>query len=90
MTIEPYQGIQSILQQNVIQTGPNNSTITTGTKKIDSIYEKPLPFPIYSSPQRSTCLQICGWAFDKKDSLEQALSKYKIIQLLLLTFHFVG
>jgi len=61
---DTFLGIQSILKTS---GGPS--------KKIQTMAEKTLLFPIYTSAQRSLCLQICGWGFDKKDSLENALTR---------------
>jgi hypothetical protein len=64
--IEMFQGVQSILQSGL--TGTNS----VPSKRIES-YDKASMFPTYSSPQRTICLQICGWGQDK--SLEQVLTK---------------
>ncbi len=60
--VEIFQGIQSIIQGGVT---------AASTKKQDQQM-----FPTYWSPQRQICSQICGWGFEKKDALEQALLKY--------------
>eukprot|EP01114_Cavostelium_apophysatum_P012662 TRINITY_DN288_c0_g1_i6.p1 TRINITY_DN288_c0_g1~~TRINITY_DN288_c0_g1_i6.p1 ORF type:complete len:932 (+),score=212.05 TRINITY_DN288_c0_g1_i6:136-2931(+) len=66
LTIETYRGISSIL-----------ATSTPPSKKIESNHDKDkgILFPVYQSVQRSACMQICSWGFDKKDSLEQTLTK---------------
>lgn len=63
---ELFQGIHSIMKA----APANTKKITTS-----ATLEKSMLFPIYVSAQRNLVLQICGWPIDKKDALEQALSK---------------
>lgn len=63
-SVEIFQGMQPILAAGNV------------SNKIESAHDKPLLFPVYNSSPRSICLQICGWNFERKDSLDQALTKY--------------
>eukprot|EP01117_Protostelium_nocturnum_P018083 TRINITY_DN7488_c0_g1_i2.p1 TRINITY_DN7488_c0_g1~~TRINITY_DN7488_c0_g1_i2.p1 ORF type:complete len:899 (-),score=298.73 TRINITY_DN7488_c0_g1_i2:10-2706(-) len=57
-----FQGIHQIFK----------SSTATSKKPVE---KTSLPFVTYVSPQRQFALQICGWGFDKKDSLDQAVSR---------------
>src|SRR5690349_2381457 len=75
---EPFQGIHSIIKAATgmpLQWLFQPNFCSVNSKKIQSSPDRPLLFPIFTSPQRTLCLQICGWGFDRKDSLDHTLAK---------------